>query len=519
MKELEHLTPQERAELDTLLAAPPSKLWYPLPGPQTMAYTSIADVTGYGGAAGGGKTHLACGLAVTGHQRIGIFRQNGTELTAIVDDIEKILGSKEGYNGSDRIWRFKRPDGVLAQIEFGSFPAPGDEAKYRGRPHDLLVFDEAAEMREAAPKFLMGWLRTTDPKQRCRVLLTFNPPTCIEGRWIIDYFAPWLDRKHPNPAKPGELRWFAVVDGKEVEVADSRPFVIVEGERQYAFQAADYKQQDICQPSSRTFIPSRITDNPHLLGTGYMRQLMSMPEPLRSQLLYGDFQAGVEDDPFQVIPTKWVEAAMARWSKPAQLAPMDSIGADIAMKGRDNTVLARRHGLWFDQPVVHRGADCIDGPTIAGFILAVKRDHAVIHIDLFGVGAQPYGHLMAVQQQVVGVNVGEPANGLAADGRLPFKNLRSQLWWRMREALEPSRNTGICLPPSKQLLADLTAPKWKLAGQCIQVQSRDEIIETLGRSPDYGSAYVLALLDTPKRHVARAMGQGKAREYDPYRDL
>jgi hypothetical protein len=31
------------------------------------------------------------------------------------------------------------------------------------------------------------------------------------------------------------------------------------------------------------------------------------------------------------------------------------------------------------------------------------------------------------------------------------------------------------------------------------VQSREEIIEKLGRSPDYGSAICLAMIDTPKR--------------------
>lgn len=57
---LPHMTPDERRLVDELVrrdAAP----WRPLPGPQSMAYHSAADVVGYGGAAGGGKTDLACG--------------------------------------------------------------------------------------------------------------------------------------------------------------------------------------------------------------------------------------------------------------------------------------------------------------------------------------------------------------------------------------------------------------------------------------------------------------------------
>ena len=41
-------------------------------------------------------------------------------------------------------------------------------------------------------------------------------------------------------------------------------------------------------------------------------------------------------------------------------------------------------------------------------------------------------------------------------------------------------------------------------------------MEKIGRSPDYGSAYVLALLGTPKRATVEATGQKRRGEYDPY---
>lgn len=50
---LPYLTPAERAELDGILQAD-RVIWRPLPGPQTAAYESKADIVGYGGAAGGG---------------------------------------------------------------------------------------------------------------------------------------------------------------------------------------------------------------------------------------------------------------------------------------------------------------------------------------------------------------------------------------------------------------------------------------------------------------------------------
>jgi hypothetical protein len=51
--------------------------WTPLKGPQTLALESEADVLGFGGAAGPGKSTLLLGLAVTGPTvaRVGALGQ------------------------------------------------------------------------------------------------------------------------------------------------------------------------------------------------------------------------------------------------------------------------------------------------------------------------------------------------------------------------------------------------------------------------------------------------------------
>ena len=116
---------------------------------------------------------------------------------------------------------------------------------------------------------------------------------------------------------------------------------------------------------------------------------------------------------------------------------------------------------------------------------------------------------------MLGINVGDKSAGVTRDGSVRFFNLRSELWWRMREALDPNANTGIALPPSRELLADLCAPKWEYRAALIKVQSRDDIIKTIGRSPDFGSACCLAMIDTMKAHSARALLRGRGKEYDP----
>jgi len=508
-----YLTPEERREVLALVEMDIKQVpWRPLPGPQQMAYESTADVIGFGGSAGGGKTDLACGKALTQHQVVQIFRREGTELGGIIDRMEQILGHRDGLGGKPPVWR--GPHGNCRLIEFGSVPNLGDEKKFQGRAKDLLVIDEAANFLEAQVRFLMGWVRTVDPNQRTQTLLTFNPPTSAEGRWIVSFFAPWIDPKflgYGGKARPGELRYVAMVDGNELWVPDGTPF--------------EHKGE-LIRPQSRTFIPSRISDNPYLMGTNYMTTLQSLPEPLRSQMLYGDFQAGMQDDPWQVCPTAWVDAAMARWKPQFPKGEMLSMGVDVARGGQDSTTIATRHmddsgkGMWFDEckegEGSYKGSETPDGPKVAGLVIGKRRDDSPIHLDVIGVGASPYDVLNQMRLPVIGVNVAEKPRGTDKSGKLRFFNYRSELWWRFREALDPANNTGIALPPDKKLAAELCAPKWELSGWTVKVESREDIIKRIGHSPDKATAYILALIETPKiTHLQMQQAAESVLDYDP----
>lgn len=507
-----NLTERERKELDHHLSKI-EKLWEPIPGPQQQALDSKADVVGFGGAAGGGKTDLAVGMGLTLHERTLIVRREKAQTEGIVQRMEEIVGSRQGYSSQKSIWRFLR--GRI--VEFGGCDNLGDEKRWQGRPHDLKVFDEVTEQREAQVRFIMGWNRTSNPDIKPRTLMTFNPPTTTDGRWVLDYFGPWINKKHPNPAEPGELRWYTTVKDEDLEVPDGRPFVLVKGDRVYEFDERDYPPEDIRVPKSRTFIPSRVTDNPYYMKTGYIDTLNAMPEPLRSQMLYGDFNAGVEDDVWQVIPTAWVEAAMDRWQPRDAKGEMDTMGVDVARGGRDFTVLAPRHGVWFDDLVRIKGQQTPDGQTVAGQVVMHRRDGAVINIDVVGWGASPYDFLMENEVQCWAVNGAAASREKADENGLSFKNLRAQLWWRMREALNPKNKTPIYLPDDSQLLSDLTAPLWKMTPGGIQIESKEDIIKRIGRSPDDGDAVVMALAPQIKNRVFEDEVSSSG-NYDRYRE-
>lgn len=392
------------------------------------------------------------------------------------DRLGEILGSKDGYNGQNGVWVLPEADYMPRgrQIQFGGVPNAGDENKYQGNPRDLLVLDEAANLLESQARFLMGWVRSTVREQRCRTLMCSNPPTSAEGQWLLEYFAPWLDPEYPNPAGPGELRWFATIDGEDREVNDGRSFILVDGAPCYDFSRVKIPVSEIIDPQSRSFIPSRISDNLFLLHTGYARQLQAMPEPLRSQLLHGDFMAGLRDDAWQVIPSSWVRQAMDRWEERVSPGRMDSMGVDVSRGGRDEAVIARRHGDWYAELEVFPGSSIPDGPKLGAEVLRLRRDASPVHVDVVGVGSSVVDFLNGQGIHVVGISGAESVSTRDKSGRFRFRNKISEGYWLLRESLDPQHNPTIALPPDSQLKADLCARTYRiLEGNIIVIESKD----------------------------------------------
>ncbi len=456
-------------------------LWKPQPGPQTAAYLSAADELFYGGAAGGGKTDLLLGLAGTVHWRSIIFRRVFPSMRSIIERSREIFSAanrnrvKDSFNESLHIWRLING----RMIEFGSMQYEKDVQNYRGRPYDLYAWDEVTEFTERQFRFVNAWNRSTRPGQRCRVVATGNPPSTPEGEWVIQYWRPWLDSQHPNPAHPGELRWFAVIDGKDVEVENGNPLSYGD---------------EIIIPRSRTFIPARLEDNPILEQTGYRSVLQALPEPLRSQLLHGDFTASMKDDAWQVIPSEWIIQAQNRWLKmPRPDVSLRTVGVDPSRGGDDETVISRLYGTHFDELVAYPGEVVPDGATGARYVSEAMPMNAPVFVDVVGYGASVYDHLRALEGlDVTAVNVGAASNDTDKTGRYRFFNLRSEILWKFREALDPASGEDIALPPDTQLRNDLRAPRYSIVSGKIKVEAKEDIKGRLGRSPDRADAVLLA---------------------------
>lgn len=490
------LSSDDRAALVTLAAGELAKPFRPNPGPQTAALESLADILLYGGQAGGGKSALEVGCAANNHHSGLILRREATQLEGLIEFSKEILaGHGEFVGGNENVWKLRSG----ARIKFAGLKQPDDWRKHAGNARDYLAFDEAAEFLREQVFSLIGWLRTTRPGQRCRVILGSNPPRGADGLWIIEEFAPWLDKGFPNPAAPGELRW-AVVVGGVTEWVD--------GPGVYERNGEEY------EALSRTFIPASLDDNPYL-GKEYRAKLQALPEPLRSQLLYGDFLAGKEDDEFQLFPSAWLEAAQARWKPDGHASlSMTAVAADVAQGGPDNTTLAPRYGAWFAPLIVKHGSETPDGPSVAGLIIGHRRDKAAIIVDVGGgYGGSTVDTLKGNGIDVHRYNGSDGSTGRTADGaKLAFVNKRAETHWRFREALSPDQEGGspIALPPDPMLIAELSAVRWKLTARGIQVESKDEIRARLRRSPDRGDGVVMSWAEGQKLAMRKAVtGTGK----------
>lgn len=514
----EAATPEQREELRALLDNDLAHhVWRAQVGRQSEAADALADILGYGGSAGGGKSDLIAGLAVTEFDRSAIFRREKAQTEGIIQRLAEILGSTDGYNSQKGIWKC-HVGGEDRLIEFGGLDNLDDHQRWQGRPHALKAYDEATEQREFQVRFTMGWCRTSKPGQRLLRLLTFNPPTTLEGRWVIKFFAPWLDDRHPRPAKPGELRYFTTIRGEDLEVENGQPFVMFKGEPLHDFDPADFGPEKIITPLSRTFIPSRVTDNYFYVRSGYIQTLQSLPEPLRSQMLDGDFNAGVEDDEWQVIPTRWIDEAMARWEPRDAKGEMDTLGCDPAMGGKDNFVIAPRHGTWFDELIRIPGREVPDGQTGAAHVIKARRNRAVVNIDVVGWGSSSANFLEDNEVQIHKVNGAAKSIERSKDGALKFANYRAEIVWRMREALDPANEDPIALPPDPALRADLAAYKWKMTAAGILVRSKEEMKQELGRSPDDGDAVINANIVVMKIEQFEEIRR-EAKQHDRYEEL
>jgi len=225
-------------------------------------------------------------------------------------------------------------------------------------------------------------------------------------------------------------------------------------------------------------------------------------------MLDGDFNVKVNSDPWQVIPDQWVDLAQARWKEKSkqEKGTLDSIGCDPARGGKDRTSISKRYGMWFDNVLTIPGGDTPNGNSVAGLVVTEIKDKAPVHLDIIGIGSSVYDSLTGMGVHTIPLNSAEGSNALAKDGVLKFSNLRAEMWWKMREALDPDHGDDIALPPDEGLKIELCAPKWTLKSNGILIEAKKDIKIRIGKSTDKADSVIYAnrrTLSKKKKRVVK----------------
>lgn len=430
-------------------------------------------------------------MSLTQHINTLFLRRRIKDTKAISELYRALPPSIGRWKAEGNGGEFRTTDGRL--IEVSGCQHPDDWMNHQGHARDYINLDEAPHFLELQYTMLIGWNRVRDPlkhpHQRVRTTLTGNPPTDPEGDWIIKRFRPWLDPTHPNPAKPGDLRWF-YRNAKDEDTEADGPGPIPNPKR----PTSPYR------PLSRTFIPAKLEDNPAYRDSDYAAALERFPEPLRSQMRWGDFNIGRLDSDYQLIPSAWVTAAQQRWytRKAAGFPALEQIGCDPARGGSDEFVIAKRCGRSVTEIEPTPGREVTTGKAGAMLLQAAGAELPGVKtlIDVIGVGSSTIDAARALPGcNAVPIVVSNATN--YRDPKIPkieFLNLRAAIMWNLRLALDPeggAEETRLALPPDRELMTDLCAPRYfpKLEWR---VESKDEIKKRIGRSTDRGDAVALA---------------------------
>jgi predicted phage terminase large subunit-like protein len=239
----------------------------PNPGPQSRAFASSADITVYGGAAGGGKTHLALlRFAVHAHENPGyfgcIFRREMPMITVgggLWEESMKIFpvfGARP--NIAMREWRF--PNRSL--IQFRSLQHEPDVLNYQGAQFAEFCFEEGTHFPESMFWYMFSRLRSLCWRNgtTSRALITCNPDPDSWIRKLID----WYIKSDAHPTASGDvgLPIDERAGQKRFFVRDGDEFVWGSSKAEVRTLAPHITSDPNNQPRSLRFIPARLADNP-----------------------------------------------------------------------------------------------------------------------------------------------------------------------------------------------------------------------------------------------------------------
>lgn len=349
-----------------------------------------------------------------------------------------------------------------------------DSNRFQGyhSEHLLVVVDEAAGVAEEIFEAIMGVLTSA----HCRLILIGNP-TDIGGQfyrafrtegWKTGKTAAW---DTPNFTKFGITRDDIINNTWETK-------------------APRKDNGDFDWPRPWLITPKWAYD-------AYLEWGASHPAWFAR--VEGDFP---EQGEYNVVPLSWIEMAQDRWEDAAPTG-QPILGVDVARGGMDKSAIAARvdNKITFIQTF-----SGLDTQQLAGEVIRIYRemDARVANVEANGLGVGVVDELKKHRSSgivVNEVNVSTRSEILDKMGNRLYANLRSELWWTLRQALDPKGDMLLALPPkASSLAADLSAPKYDLSSGYTQVELKEKTKARLGRSPDEADAVIMTFAPLARKH-------------------
>lgn len=274
----------------------------PFAGPQMDFLRSSAKVVITGGSVGGGKTGSLLLDVLKYHHlpswRGIIFRRQSVDLMAgggvfdtARDMYGKVFGSSLGIvRGNMPLIRF--PSG--AELSFRHLQSDGVCENYRSAQLPWIGFEEFTEFTEYQFTYMTTRNRSPHGYPE-RIRATTNPDS---ESWLAKFLAWWINPKtgYAIPSRSGKWRYYLrdrATDalkwyGSTAEAVKANP------------DNPDFPGLEV-SPTSVSFIPSNIRDNPILYqaGSSYVSGLSNLTEVERERLLKGNWLIVAEKGEFR----------------------------------------------------------------------------------------------------------------------------------------------------------------------------------------------------------------------------
>jgi hypothetical protein len=173
--------------------------------------------------------------------------------------------------------------------------------------------------------------------------------------------------------------------------------------------------------------------------------------------------------------------------------PLTAVGIDPSRGGRDKTSLSKRYDNWFDEVKTWPGVMVKDGAIMAELARQEigEAEPNYINIDVSAIGSSAYDHLKVIYKNVVPFNPAEGSEYRDKSGKLKMRNKRAEMYWRMRDALDPNGGDDLALPTDTELLADLCTARYEVSSAGVKVEDKEQIKARINRSPDVGESVMM----------------------------